>query len=924
MIAQAGQRTFIELGRAQAMNEWWHWLALLLVCLILLAFVIMTYRRDSQELPLPMRLLLTLLRLTAFVGLLVFFLQIEKRTEQRITRNSRVSVLVDTSQSMGLRDVDATPGPNGEGQGNLRRIDLVTRSFAEHDLVEKLRQRHDVNVYRFGQAEKPEQVLSVRRGAPQDTETSPAEVFRSSRSEARRLTLIAAFFLIVALGGTVIHFLLLGIGRPTNQGWGLLVAVVAVITAFVVLGVSNLRNPRVGWSQLWGAPMAASTESPAELDVGGTERSGAVEDAAATDWSRELQPNGIKTRLGDALQYVVQRERGGSLAGVVTFSDGNVNSGADPLEVVRSARDAGIPFFNVGLGSDHQPANVRVADVEAPPRVFPGDAFTLTAFVQAFSLSDQPAKIELFSRDTSKSADDEFAEEFVETKQIVLSDDGEALPIDFELTPHEVGRRSYIVRVSGPQNDIDPLDNEQSVNVRIVDRQNRVLMLAGGPMRDYRFLRTQAYRDKEIVVDVLLQSSPTGAAQEADRVLSKFPETPEEMYEYDCVCAFDPDWQQFSAAQLELLEEWVATQAGGLVVIAGPVHTSEWSSRRRSATGLDIIKSLYPVEFYSRSGITLGRGAFEAGEPTPLRFTDEGLAARFLWLGEKADESEVAWAEFAGVYGYQPVKDVKRGATVYARFGNPEAAIDGKLPVFMAGQFYGAGRVFYLGSGEMWRLRAHDTRYFEQFYTRLIRYVSEGRLLRDSSRGVLLLDKDRCTLGETVTIRASLTDSQHQPLRDEQVAAALVLPDGSRQAIKLRRLQEGTRDGVYVNQIVAATEGDYLVELIVPDSERLEVLTRELRVRVPDIEIERPQRNDALLSELSRRTSGEYFVGLDAAIGTSDVPLLCDKILPQDQETYLPGTPDLEFERRLMSWLLGLICGALCLEWLFRRLYKLA
>ena len=45
---------------------------------------------------------------------------------------------------------------------------------------------------------------------------------------------------------------------------------------------------------------------------------------------------------------------------------------------------------------------------------------------------------------------------------------------------------------------------------------------------------------------------------------------------------------------------------------------------------------------------------------------------------------------------------------------------------------------------------------------------------------------------------------------------------------------------------------------------------------------------------------------------------------PQDQVTYLSGTPDKQFERVLMTWLMGLICGVLCLEWLIRRLSKLA
>ena len=51
------------------------------------------------------------------------------------------------------------------------------------------------------------------------------------------------------------------------------------------------------------------------------------------------------------------------------------------------------------------------------------------------------------------------------------------------------------------------------------------------------------------------------------------------------------------------------------------------------------------------------------------------------------------------------MKDPKPGARVYARFGDPDTAIDNDLPIYMAGQFYGSGRVFFMASGEMWRVR---------------------------------------------------------------------------------------------------------------------------------------------------------------------------------------------------------------------------
>ena len=45
---------------------------------------------------------------------------------------------------------------------------------------------------------------------------------------------------------------------------------------------------------------------------------------------------------------------------------------------------------------------------------------------------------------------------------------------------------------------------------------------------------------------------------------------------------------------------------------------------------------------------------------------------------------------------------------------------------------------------------------------------------------------------------------------------------------------------------------------------------------------------------------------------------------PRDQVTYVAGAPDKAFDQLLMTWLMGVICGALSLEWLIRRLSKLA
>jgi len=204
--------------------------------------------------------------------------------------------------------------------------------------------------------------------------------------------------------------------------------------------------------------------------------------------------------------------------------------------------------------------------------------------------------------------------------------------------------------------------------------------------------------------------------------------------------------------------------------------------------------------------------------------------------------------------------------------------------------------------------------------------VSQGRLLRDSSRGLLLVDKDRCLLGDTLSVQAMLADSQHQPLTAGEVTAALIHPDGHRSNLTMRRIDDAARPGMYSAQFAAVIEGDYRIELPLPNSTDGELLTREVRARIPALETERPERNDALLTELAEKTGGQYFIGFDAAMnrgGAGRAPLAA-LLEPQDQTTFLPGTPDKEFDRLLMTWLMAVICGALCLEWLLRRLNKLA
>lgn len=926
VLAEASADIQYKLARVSSLSsDWWNWFALLIASLAIVAFVVWMYRRDSVELPRGLAISLCLLRLVAFFGILSFFLGLEKRAHRQLIKPSRAILLIDTSQSMGLRDSDTNP----TAPSAISRAEQIVQELQGGKLLENLREKHDVIAYRFDQEDHPIEVASLPR-KPTPEERAGAALSQEDRlqqliADSRPLLYAAAAVLAVSLLAGLTYLVGRASGRPLSRrvhaapeeptSWALLLSLTTLLAAAVLVAVATLRAAEAGPLAVLGLrePTAApASETPDKKD----------EDAAPApiDWATQLAPRGNESRIGDNLKAIIEKERGGPIAAVILFTDGGSNAGSDYKLAATAAADALIPVFLVGLGSNQRPANLRIVDLEAPERVYPGDKFTVVGYVQAQNYGRGSVTVELF-----EATADGTNENKVDETTVDVGRSGQVQTVKFELTPQEQGIRQYKLRVRPFENEIDRRDNEQTAKVEVLDRRTKVLLIAGGPMRDFIFLRNQLFRDKEITSDVWLQSGKPGISQEAHELLHEFPKTADALFEYDTIVAFDPDWERLDELEVKLLERWVAEKAGGLIVVSGPVFTPEWSSRRRGDPRIDTLKSLYPVVFYSQGAATLSLGRFGSEKSWPLEFTRDGREAEFLWLDDNSAASDRAWNLFEGVSGYYAVKDFKAGARVYARFGDPDTAIDGVQPIYMAAQFYGSGRVFFMASGEMWRVRAVDDSYFEQFYTKVIRWVAEGRLLRDSNRGLLLVDKDRAALGDQVAVRAILQDAQHLPLTLDQVSATVMQPDGTRQALTLKKVKDEGREGIYVEQFPVLQEGDYHVELQHP-SIADQFLVREVRAKIPAKETEFPERNDALLRDIADKTGGDYFVGIPAATGATGTGRagLVNLIKPQDQRSQLAGSPDRNFERQLSGWLLGLICGVLCLEWLLRRLSKLA
>ena len=854
LFAQTGMRTTFQFGRIRGPEDW---LLPLAALTLVLAYVWWMYRRDTRDLHPVIALSLGLLRTLAFVGLLLVWLRPQWRQEEDVVTPSRVVVMVDTSLSMAEPATEGTPENSGAADEKMS----------------------------YSQAQLGGVPLGSRSAAALKLLESP------EWNEVRKTHELH----IVGFGGS----------QPR---------------AIAVM-------PRLGAD---GKPLDAEPTSSA--DAGAAAPVNPADGAKPVDFTNAIVPSDAETRIGEALAQTIFQHRFAPVSGYVLVTDGGQNTGLDPAEALAGAQADRLPqapLFPVGLGSSTPLKNVRINDITAPARTYPNDSFNVKAYVQAQGMEGRSVSVDLTWREVSVSG--EVAANAPplgkQSQKVTLPADGKPVAVEFTLKPEKIGRTTVQVAVAKPPaDDHNRFDNALDVDVEITERRNRILLFAAAATREYQFLRNQLQRilrsdgskDKEFVVDVLLQTGSDGISQDSSEILPDFPSDAAMMQQYDCVIAFDPDWRRLNSEQITLLKNWVESEAGGLILVAGRIFT-DITARDPN---LGLVRSLYPVEF-GRFMTGLDSSPAGASEPWPLKFTSEGAKSEFLKLSESVTGDD-GWDKFDGFYDYYPVKGVKDKSVVLAGLEAPRAkraTADDERPFLLVDRSLGAGRVLYVGGGEFWRLRAENSAYFTRLYTQMVRHVAQARLLRDSKRGVLMVDHDngRYVLNDLVEVRARLMDAQAKPLKAHEIPLSVVAPDQSNQTIKLQ--SDPSLPGNFRGLFPVRQTGAYRLDVMLPDGDR-ELLTRRLQVRVPNKESDDVRLNSALLRRLAEASSGAYYAGTGSVFaGYQGIPPLPKLLADKTRSTPRLARPVSLWDN---EWTLGILCGLLCLEWLIRRIVKLA
>ncbi|MGH7170906.1 MAG: hypothetical protein ACRELG_11560 [Gemmataceae bacterium] len=278
-------------------------------------------------------------------------------------------------------------------------------------------------------------------------------------------------------------------------------------------------------------------------------------------------------------------------------------------------------------------------------------------------------------------------------------------------------------------------------------RPLRVLLFASSATREYQFLRSLLVRQSEAKhaeLSIHLQPPPgkeklrSGVIQDVpkERLLETFPKR---LDAYDAIVAFDPDWMRLTAESRTALQEWVRKKGGGLVLIAGPINTLQLA-RPVQQRKLAPIRDLYPVLPLDPHLLKI---AIDTSKPRRLTFPRTKAKYPFLQLDSKGKGDLAGWPEFFreekdlkkkaseprhGFFSYSPVASVKSDAIVLATLADPKTRLkDGKAQPYIVARQMDKGRVMYVGSGELWRLRLYRRDYYERFWLGLLAHLAAPR-----------------------------------------------------------------------------------------------------------------------------------------------------------------------------------------------------
>ncbi len=637
--------------------------------------------------------------------------------------------------------------------------------------------------------------------------------------------------------------------------------------------------------------------------------------------------DGVGTDLSSPLQMLAERGRAsigsdgteeGASRAAVLFSDGRDSVGrADAGEVAARLADVGWKVHTIAIGSVDEPADIGVMDVDAPQRVADDGRLAGRVWVKHFGYGGQSVRVDIRS-----------GEQVVWSDTLMVSSDGNS-PIDFDFPVEPLMQQANQADVRGVNRNTVALsltahvslvgESEQAIQngespstatasadgrtgndsldfrVAAASRDRRLLILDGSSRWETRYLRNLFSRDPAWEVDTVLFGRGTDMrrVRRGDEP-GELPESARAWARYDAVILGEIPPDQWTDQNAEHLSEFVAS-GGGLIVVDGRYRRIAELAQQNAMAGL------IPVRFDS--------GKESISNIREIEPTAAGRSHPVMLLDVDTSHSSSGGHE---IWSHLPAPTSVEAVTSQADAEVWAEAIDnqGQRSPWLVTRTFGAGRVFYLASGQTWRWRYRvESQLQGRFWTQLMTAAMQPPYAARDAFVAIGTDKIDYRVGQTATIRVRLLNDNRRDDEPASTVDAVLLRDGQPMATVPLRLEDADRR-TYLGETSPLPAGEYHVRVRASgfDAAALKATTPIWVVPPRSTELDRVSVDQAALERIA--TAGD---------GVSVHESAADEILASLES--LSSGRIIESDTLLWQtwWIFAIIVTLLAVEWWFRK-----
>ena len=547
---------------------------------------------------------------------------------------------------------------------------------------------------------------------------------------------------------------------------------------------------------------------------------------------------GPVTHIGDALLDVLRGAQSGAIAAVVLVTDGADNS--DDFDAAKIAEIAsfGVPVHTVGVGAETMPGDLELEAVELPTVGLAGS--TVSAQVSIRHSGASLAQLKVYDGDA-----------IIASQPIQLPSSTGVTTRWIDIEVGEAGVRDLKFALDALPGETNIVNNARLRPMEVPEQRRHILYIEGEPRWEYKFIRRAIDENPAVRVASLLKTTPNKfyrqGVETPDELINGFPTEELDLFRYDAVMIGSFEAAALSAAQHDMIREFVGRRGGTLLMLGG----------RRGLTdggwGPTSVAEVLPVRLPELEAPSFIR------EPARAVLGPEGRTSALTRLEPSDDANEAAWGGMPELADFQMLGALKPGAETLL-----EAEFNGNNEPLLVHQRYGLGHAYVLATGGTWRWQMqlpHEDQRHETFWRQLLQAAAT------TAPQPVTLTSERVFYGDesTVMLRAEVRDKTYQPATDATVS--LEVSDGMGPPTTLEMTPVAGERGLYEAAYETTHTGVFRFEAVAKAAVAEELGRGRFAVRREDgvIEHYRVQQNRPLLERLAAATGGNYFAVADVS-----------------------------------------------------------